>query len=137
VLERNRHDGLRVLLAEDNTVNQKVAVRILQRIGCQVRVAENGLEVLKALDEAPCDLVLMDCEMPGMDGLEAARLIRQRAGPEKDIPIVALTANAFAEQRDQCLNAGMNDFLPKPVTVEAIWDKVDRWAAIASSQPLE
>jgi CheY-like chemotaxis protein len=131
--DRGRQDGLRVLLAEDNAVNRKVAVRILERIGCQVRVAENGLEVLKALDDAPCDLVLMDCEMPGMDGLEATRLIRQRAGPEKDIPIVALTANAFSEQRDQCLGAGMNDFLPKPVTVEAIWDKVEQWAPTAAS----
>jgi PAS domain S-box-containing protein len=132
-LERRRHDGLHVLLAEDNAVNRKVAVWILERIGCQVRVAENGLEVLKALDEAPCDLVLMDCEMPEMDGLEAARLIRRRSGPEKHIPIVALTANAFSEQRDQCLSAGMNDFLPKPVTVEAIWDKVELWAATGAS----
>jgi CheY-like chemotaxis protein len=127
-LERVRHDGLRVLVAEDNAVNRKVALRLLERIGCQVEVVEHGQAALEALDRSVYDLVLLDCEMPVMDGLEAARAIRQRPGPEARIPIIAVTANAFVEHRHSCLQAGMNDFLAKPVTLAAMWEKLGEWA---------
>jgi two-component system, sensor histidine kinase and response regulator len=108
---------MRILLAEDNAVNQKVAVAMLTRIGCYTDVAANGLEVLKALENIPYDLVLMDVHMPEMDGLEATRRIRDPQSPVRDhsIPVVAMTASAMKEDRDHCLKAGMNDFVSKPV----------------------
>jgi signal transduction histidine kinase len=105
---------LRILLAEDNVVNQKVGVRMLERLGYRAEVAGNGLEVLEALERQAYDLVLMDVQMPEMDGLETARQIRTRrprpAGPQ----IVALTAHALNEVRQECLDAGMDDYISKP-----------------------
>ncbi len=105
---------LRILLAEDNPVNQKLALRILAKLGYAADVAGDGLETIAALEEAHYDLVLMDVQMPHLDGLEATRRIRAR-WPEVGPRIVAMTANAMAEDREACRLAGMDDYLAKPI----------------------
>jgi signal transduction histidine kinase/DNA-binding response OmpR family regulator len=112
----------RVLLAEDNVVNAKLAVRMLERLGCRVDVASNGHEALKMVQSIPFDIVFMDCQMPEMDGFEATRAIRQWEGgsrigqsPMTRLPIVALTANAMQGDRERCLAAGMDDYITKPL----------------------
>jgi len=109
----------RILLAEDNVVNQKVALLILQRLGYRADVVANGYEVLAALDQRPYDLVLMDVQMPEMDGLVAAQQIVQR-WPTRRPRIVAMTANAMQGDRDQCLRAGMDDYISKPIRLEEL-----------------
>jgi len=109
--------GMRVLLAEDHVVNQKLASRLLQGMGARVQIAQDGLEALRALREADFDVVLMDCQMPQMDGYEATRQLRDPAGGVRNpgIPVIALTAHALAADREKCLAAGMNDYLTKPI----------------------
>jgi CheY-like chemotaxis protein len=112
-------------LAEDHAVNQKVALRILERLGYRADVAANGLEVLAALERRPYDVVLMDVQMPEMDGLEASRRIR-RSLPDAVRPhVIAMTANAMRGDRERCFDAGMEGYVPKPVSVddlaEALW----------------
>ena len=118
---------LRILLAEDNSVNQMLAVRLLRGLGYTADVAGNGLEAVEAVDGGGYDLVLMDVQMPEMDGLEATREIRSRhtiGGPW----IVAMTANAMAEDRDECLAAGMDDYVSKPIRVEELVSALERAA---------
>jgi signal transduction histidine kinase/CheY-like chemotaxis protein len=123
---------LRVLLAEDNPVNQKLAVRLLEKRGHAVVVAGNGCEALAALDGQPFDVVLMDVQMPEMDGLEAAERIRQREqSTGTRVPIVAMTAHAMKADRQRCLDAGMDDYLTKPVKPQ------DLYAAIERAYPFE
>ncbi|MGH7319947.1 MAG: response regulator [Candidatus Rokuibacteriota bacterium] len=120
----------RVLVAEDNAVNQKLVVRVLEKHGFRADVASNGGEVLEALARVPYDLVLMDCQMPDMDGFEATRLIRQaEAGTERHIPIIALTANAMEGDRDPCLAAGMDDYVSKPIRPEDLYAAIERLLA--------
>jgi PAS domain S-box-containing protein len=104
-----------VLLAEDNEVNQQVASLFLQRLGFDVTVANNGQEAIDALQAKEFDVVLMDCQMPVLDGYEATRKIRKMEGPNANIPIVAVTASAMPEERKRCFDAGMNDFISKPI----------------------
>ncbi len=107
---------LRVLVAEDNTTNQQVARLMISRLGHHVDIVSNGIEAVDAVNRAPYDLVLMDLHMPDMDGLEATRRIRAEApGGRREVPIIAMTASAMAEDHTACLEAGMNDFLSKPV----------------------
>lgn len=122
----NGSDGHRVLVVEDNIVNQCVAVEMLRRLGALVDVAENGGEAVAAIARADYDLVFMDCHMPVMDGFDAARQIR--AGTvQADVPIVALTACALPGDRERCLDAGMNDFLCKPFTRRQIERMLEKW----------
>ncbi|MGI9260415.1 MAG: two-component regulator propeller domain-containing protein [Woeseiaceae bacterium] len=107
-----------VLLVEDNPVNQAVALGMLEELGCETVVAFNGLDALEHLAKATFDVVLMDCEMPVMDGFEATAEIRKKFGSEHEVPIIALTANAVAGDRERCLKAGMQDYLSKPICVE-------------------
>ena len=112
--------GLKILLVEDNRVNQKVALRMLERIGYQADVAGTGLEALDALDHQSYDVVLMDMQMPVMDGLEATRQIRQRGQSSQKPWIVAMTANAMVKDKQRCLEAGMNDYLSKPIRMKTL-----------------
>ena len=121
--------ALRILLAEDNIVNQKVALRQLQKLGYAVDTATNGLEVLAALERAQYDAILMDCQMPEMDGFEATRRIRQQNGTLNTVPIIAMTANAMQGDREACLAVGMNDFVSKPVRLEHLAAALNRVAA--------
>ncbi|MCD6289803.1 MAG: PAS domain S-box protein [Anaerolineae bacterium] len=111
---------LRILLAEDNVVNQKVALRILERMGYRADVAANGIEVLQALRRQPYDVILMDVQMPEMGGLEVTRRIRQLWPKDQQPRIIAMTAHALQGDREQCLAAGMDDYVSKPVQVEAL-----------------
>lgn len=120
-----------VLLVEDNVVNQKVAVRFLQRLGAQVTVAANGDEGVALLKRGNFALVLMDVQMPVMDGYEATRVIRALPTAKCSVPIVALTANAMPEDRERCLAAGMNDFLTKPLQFDALTVVVQQYCSTA------
>jgi CheY-like chemotaxis protein len=112
--------SLRILLAEDNAMNQKVALRMLDRLGYSADVAANGLEALEALERQPYDVVLMDVQMPELDGLDASRRICERWPPETRPRIVAMTANAMPEDREACLAAGMNDYVAKPIRADEL-----------------
>jgi signal transduction histidine kinase/DNA-binding NarL/FixJ family response regulator len=126
--------GVRVLLAEDNVVNQEVAVSLLESLGCQVTSADNGEAAVSKLSADRYDLVLMDCQMPGMDGFDATREIRcrERDAGNGRIPIVALTANAMRGDRERCLAAGMDDFVSKPFRLEELRRTLERWVSHAS-----
>jgi CheY-like chemotaxis protein/HPt (histidine-containing phosphotransfer) domain-containing protein len=117
---------LRILLAEDNTVNQKVALRLLEQLGYRADVVANGIEVLEALEVKPYDVVLMDVQMPELDGLDASRRIRQRWSADTQPRIVAMTANALPEDRDACFAAGMDDYVAKPIRAEELAEALGR-----------
>jgi len=117
--------GLRVLVAEDNVVNQKVAARMLERLGLRADVAANGREAIAMLEILPYDLVLMDCHMPEMDGYAATGEIRRRGG--RRVPIIAMTAEAMEGSREGCLQAGMDDYVRKPVTMKELGEALQRW----------
>ncbi|WP_085675510.1 MULTISPECIES: response regulator [unclassified Pseudomonas] len=120
----------RILLVEDNPVNQLVAKGMLAKLGCQVQIATQGVEALEWLEREDYDLVLMDCNMPVMDGYEASRRIRQ-SGRWPELPIVALTANAMPEERERCRAAGMSDYLAKPFRREELMALIDHWVPLS------
>jgi len=128
--------GARVLLAEDDPINQEVACSLLADSGLRVDVASNGLEAVRMVAAQSYDLVLMDMQMPEMDGLDATRAIRALPG-QGAVPILAMTANAFTEDRHRCIEAGMNDFIAKPVDPATMFNTICKWlpAAAAESAP--
>lgn len=119
---------LRILMAEDNAINQRVGKLILQRAGFKIDVVGDGLEALEAHRATPYDMILMDCQMPIMDGFEASRQIRQLSHPQP--VIIAVTANALVGERERCLNAGMDDYLSKPFQAEQLVAIVKKWITI-------
>ncbi|MCP4676053.1 MAG: response regulator, partial [Deltaproteobacteria bacterium] len=123
-------ERIKILLAEDNVVNTKVAVHLLEKMGYEVFAVENGLEVLETIEETNYSIILMDCQMPEMDGYEATRKIRNDTSGKfnPDIPIVALTANALKGEREKCLDVGMEDFINKPIVVKELREAIEKWA---------
>jgi CheY-like chemotaxis protein len=117
----------RVLVAEDNLVNQKVAVRTLEMLGCDAEVAENGAVAVDAIQQSDFDIVLMDCQMPVLDGFAASQQIRELERGKRRTPIIAMTANAMQGDRERCLAAGMDDYVPKPVTLAELDATLRRW----------
>jgi two-component system sensor histidine kinase/response regulator len=119
-----------VLLAEDNPVNQKLAQKMLESLGARLEIAGDGFQVLEALERAAFDVVLMDCQMPGMDGFVATACIRERERARGGhIPIVAMTAHALGGDREHCLAKGMDDYISKPITRQGLWSILSRWTA--------
>jgi PAS domain S-box-containing protein len=127
----------RILVAEDNPTNQTVALAILRRLGHRADAVANGEEAITALQQIPYDLVLMDCQMPVLDGYAATRRIRQPGNGVRtpDLPIIAMTANAMQGDREKCLLAGMNDYLPKPVQPAALAEILSRWLPASEAAP--
>jgi PAS domain S-box-containing protein len=126
--------ALDVLLVEDNAINQKLAITLLERWGHQVTVAENGELAIEQVAQHRFDVVLMDMMMPVMDGLEATRLIRAMPAPVGTVPIVAMTANAMESDRDRCLEAGMNDYISKPIKAQELQELLQKVAASAAGE---
>jgi PAS domain S-box-containing protein len=127
--------GGRVLVVEDNTVNQKVAIAMIQSLGYAAEAVGDGLQAVEACARANYDAVLMDCQMPQMDGFKATAFIRQREGKERHTPIIALTASVTAEDHQRCLAAGMDDYLSKPVPREALAAALRKWIPLAVTAP--
>jgi CheY-like chemotaxis protein len=128
VLKLDVFEGARVLLAEDNVVNQMLARRLLERMGATVTIADTGMAAIERLSISSFNAVLMDCQMPELDGYEATRRIRKGAAGEaaRTVPIIALTANALSGDRELCIEAGMDDYLVKPIDPEALREKLER-----------
>jgi two-component system sensor histidine kinase/response regulator len=129
-----------LLVAEDNPVNQEVAKMMLEVMGCRVDLAENGIQAVELSMGTPYDLILMDCQMPEMDGFEASRLIREREaagkaqkGAPRPVTIIAITGNSTDQDRDLCLSMGMDDFLRKPYTIEELREILARWLPVGVS----
>ena len=121
--------GLCVLLVEDNPVNQRVAQLMLQGLGVEVTTASNGIEALAQIDARDFDIILMDCQMPELDGFEATARIRARKDTRATTPIIALTANAMEGDRERCLRAGMDEYLSKPFRKQTLGEALSRCLA--------
>lgn len=128
-ISKKRKKRVKILLAEDDVINQKVVTGILERLGYNVDIVSNGKDVVKALEQTSYDLVLMDCQMPEMDGYEATREIRDRNSKviKHKVPVIALTGNAMEGDMIQFINAGMNDYLLKPVKPKDLYDTIEKW----------
>ena len=126
----DRTTPLRILVVDDNEINQVVACKFLQKLGCQVEVARNGREAVDSIARATYDAVLMDCEMPDMNGYEATQEIRrQEQDTTRHLPIIALTGHASSEDEQKCRQAGMDDVVTKPMTLPTLREKLERLLA--------
>lgn len=131
------HSQNLILLAEDNAINQKLALRLLQKVGYSVDVAENGLQAVEAVQKKKYSLVLMDVQMPEMDGYDATIKIRALPGEVSKVPIVAMTAHAMTGDREKCLQAGMNDYLTKPLNVDEVLSVVNKYVTASQEASLD
>ncbi|MBC8164721.1 MAG: response regulator [Bryobacteraceae bacterium] len=134
-LPAERGTELRILLAEDNPVNERIAVRLLEKLGHKVRSVHNGLEALDALNQQPFDVIFMDVQMPLMDGIQCTQTIRANGGSAMHIPIIAMTAHAMQEHKQLCLDAGMDDYLTKPIVRDDLHSALKRIVRIDDSSP--
>ena len=125
-----RASVLRVLVVEDNPVNQMVLKGLLTKQGYDVSTADNGAKAVEWVKANPVDAILMDCQMPVMDGFQATREIRQLPEPAASIPIIAVTANAMSQDRERCLAAGMNDYTSKPIDAKTLNKKIIYWVNV-------
>jgi signal transduction histidine kinase/DNA-binding response OmpR family regulator len=133
--EQLPHIGARVLITDDNVVNQKIAAKMLEKLGCRVDIAANGQEAINAVVNRSYDVLLMDCEMPEMDGFTATRELRARETEGgRRLPIVAMTANTSAEDRERCLDAGMDDHISKPVQFDELLTAIVKWTQEANAK---
>jgi CheY-like chemotaxis protein/HPt (histidine-containing phosphotransfer) domain-containing protein len=130
-------EPLKILLAEDNPVNRDIATRMLRRLGHEIDLAADGFESVQKGKARLYDVILMDMQMPDMDGLQATRIIRKLPPPHGQVPIIAVTANAFPTDRQACLEAGMNDFVAKPVTRDKLAAALQPWAGRQAPAPEE
>ena len=121
----------RILIVEDSQANRLIAAAILQNSGFEVEAAGSGPEAISKFQETAFDLVFMDLQMPGMDGLTTTRAIRRLPPPRSNTPIIALTANVMEETRNDCITAGMNDFISKPFVKETVIDRINHWTTDA------
>lgn len=127
ITEAIAREAPRLLVVDDNPVNQKVAVKMLEKLGCRVDLAGNGMEALAAICRHQYPLVFMDCQMPDLDGLETTRLLRSQEKPGEHLPVIAMTANAMEGDRESCLKAGMDDFISKPIITSDLKKILARW----------
>ena len=126
--------SIRALVVEDNVVNQKVAVQMLERLGLRVDVAGNGREAVELLKMLLYDVVFMDCQMPEMNGYEAAAEFRRREGPDRRVAIIAMTAEVMVGCRERCVEAGMDDFIAKPIKLEDLIGALRKWAPMREAK---
>jgi CheY-like chemotaxis protein len=126
---------LRILIAEDNAVNQRLVRRVLEKLGHSADIAVNGSQAIDAAGRTDYDLILMDCQMPEVDGYEATRHIREQQGSTRHTPIIAMTANVLVGDRERCLECGMDDYLPKPIDIRTLALAVERWSAVSRTGP--
>ncbi len=130
---RRSTDAHNILVAEDNPVNRMLVSKLLDRLGCRYSLAENGLDAVKLAEEDNFDLILMDIQMPKMDGFEATKVIRESKHANASIPIIAITANALEGDKERCIKEGMDDYIPKPIQVESFYKTLNTWASISHS----
>jgi CheY-like chemotaxis protein len=134
VVEQGFLDGLSILVVEDNPTNRMIATKMLENLGAVVETAEDGERGVEAAATGRFDLVLMDIQMPGIDGVEATRRIRRLDGPASQLPIIALTANVMAHQHQDYLNAGMNGLVGKPISPNALLKEIARLAGAEDTE---
>ena len=136
-MTKEMRSGFKILLAEDNFINQKVALRILSEAGYNADAVLNGAEAVKAVEAKKYDIILMDVQMPEMDGLTATKNIRSLSSDNKNIPIVAITAHALMGDKEKCIEAGMDDYLSKPIKSEILVQKIDKWLNVEGNTMVE
>jgi PAS domain S-box-containing protein len=134
-LGKKNAQSMRILLAEDNAINQKVLLKQLEKLGFRAEAVANGNEAIDALRNVPYDIVFMDCQMPELDGYEATRMIRaSQTMPFRDVPIIAVTANAIRGDKERCFEAGMNDYISKPIRIQDLEKLLAKWSPIVQGR---
>ena len=135
-ITEKRVQNIRILLVEDNPINQKTVVAMLNKAGYSADIAINGCIAIEELEKKDYDIVFMDIQMPGMDGFEVTREIRLKEGTEKHSTIIAMTAHAMSGDRERCINAGMDDYISKPIDPQKLLDKISQWSRLKKEESI-